>query len=218
MASIRLGILTDNRILGEGLHRILGAEPDVGPVDLVLDPAAFLAPANGDIAGRPEVLVVDGGAPEHLQWCGRLARMAEQPAVVVIGVRPEDDGAAAALRAGARGIVCKGASAVQLVRAIRAVHEGVVWAPQSVLERALDVPRAGDLTPDHDAKLTRRELEIAREAATGMSNKEIAGRLSISEATVKAHLSNIFRKLKVRDRLQLVFRYHDLKRGAVLIP
>jgi DNA-binding NarL/FixJ family response regulator len=214
MSRIRLGILTDNRVLGEGLRRILGADPDVGLVGVLQEPTGFLAVGSAD---GPEVLLVDAQAPEYLQWCSQLAHSATRPSIVLISVAPDSAGAVEGLRAGARGIVCKGATAEQLMTAIHVVHEGVVWAPQAVLERALD-SASGRQGAALDSRLTRRELEIARDAATGLTNKEIAGRLSISEATVKAHLSSIFRKLKVRDRMQLVFLYLDPKRSASLTP
>jgi DNA-binding NarL/FixJ family response regulator len=128
--------------------------------------------------------------------------------VIVLLVDDGDDAALGALRQGARGVLARDASREELGRAIHAVHHGQIWAPRSVVARALDllaalpVGRKGPASQPEE--LSPRETDVARHVGAGLSNREIAGRLAISEATVKAHLSRAFRKLGVRNRAGLV--------------
>ena len=105
-----------------------------------------------------------------------------------------------------------------LEKAIRYVHEGHIWAPHLVLDRVVEDAATGrEERPEHRPlavdRLSGREQEVLRHAGQGLSNKEIAGRLGITPATVKAHLTRVFQKLGLRDRLQLAVRY-----GARLSP
>ena len=121
-----------------------------------------------------------------------------------------------AVRRGALGLVQKGASADVLVRAIYKVHGGEAWFDRTLMGRALvELTRARDVTPEAPAaaqlaSLTKREREIIRLVGEALKNKAIAERLRISEATVRHHLTSIYEKLGVSDRLELVvyaYRY-----------
>ena len=112
-----------------------------------------------------------------------------------------------AVRLGVQGIVLKENALQVLVQAVREVHAGGQWLEQRAAGRALAKMlqrQAGER--DLAAVLTQREIEIVRMVATGLRNKEIARRLSITEGTVKIHLHNIFEKLKVESRLELTLR------------
>ena len=114
-----------------------------------------------------------------------------------------------ALKSGARGIIAKSATVENLIKAVRLVHQGEVWASHRVLtlavkelaDRSVD---AGPADPAIKDRLSRREQDIAQLIASGLSNQEVATRLNITEATVKAHLTHIFfHKLMLRGRGQL---------------
>lgn len=207
MAPVRIATYTKFVLLQEGLHRILGAEP------------SFIAASGGsDASARAgatrasDVALVDSGMEDALTLCAKLAAHEDGPRVIFVGVADDYEWSMDALRAGARGLVGASVTADALIRAIRAVHQGAMWIPEQLLAASMDrfVPYVR--TP-HDGiavRLSAREREVFRHAATGMSNKELAGLLHISEATVKVHLTSIFSKLGVRGRAELAAAYHGI--------
>jgi len=139
-----------------------------------------------------------------------IARFPQAKFVVLANI-PTDDDALAALGAGAHGY-CNAYAAPEVLKEVaEVVTRGGLWVGESLLSRLLAAMAknfggnpAPAAPPDGPlSRLTDREIEIAREIARGRSNKEIAGDLGIAERTVKSHLTVIFEKLGVRDRLQL---------------
>lgn len=135
--------------------------------------------------------------------------------IIALSSNPRDDEALAALDAGCVGYGHTFSNASTLRQLKDVVAGGQVWVGQSVMQRILrTVTRAAAVTPpaaaEWQASLTAREVEIATLAAHGISNNEIAARCKITERTVKAHLSAIFSKLHVTDRLQLALRVHGI--------
>ena len=116
----------------------------------------------------------------------------------------------AAMRAGARAVVFKRFAIEMLLDAVHAVVEGNVWLPPVLQARV-----ASALHEAGQRRLTPRELDVVRHVAMGLRNADIARRLFISEETVKAHLSNVFGKLGVRDRTELAL--HALRTGIVTL-
>jgi DNA-binding NarL/FixJ family response regulator len=197
MLRIRVGVMTDSRLLGEGLRRLLSTLPSIV--------ASEVPRAHGPAAGC-DVVLADARALPALVRRGEDDARAGAPILALL-VDDADDAALAALRHGARGVLARDASREELGRAIRAVRDGQIWAPRPVIAHALDLLAAspvGRTTPQAPQDLSPRERDVARHVGAGLSNREIAGRLSISEATVKAHLSRAFRKLGVRNRAGLV--------------
>jgi DNA-binding NarL/FixJ family response regulator len=215
MLPIRIAILSDDRLLGEGLVRIIAGEPSFVVVGEG-DRAAFGPPLR---AAGPQVLLVDSRMEGALALCAELRREGE-PAVIFMAAQGDDAWAMSALEAGARGILAKSARAENLVKAVRVVSEGQVWAPRHLLAgwmehraRASTAVRAGEsiLKQQH---LSDRERDVFRHAAMGLSNKELAKLLVISQATVKAHLTSIFQKLGLRGRTELAAAYHGMLPSA----
>ena len=140
-----------------------------------------------------------------------IERLVAYAAVLVVTASETVDDAVAALRAGARGFVPKRLAVETLLAAIAAVVKGHIWLPP-VLEAA--VRRRLDEAPANG--LTRRERDVAAFVARGLRNADIGHELGISEVTVKTHLNNIFHKLRLRDRAELV-RYAT-RAGIVAAP
>lgn len=150
-------------------------------------------------------------ATAHSDWkaqLGRAARTLPECPVVVLSLAPESDEAVRALDLGAKGY-CHALSVPMLMREVAiVVRHGGLWIGPELMARVISAAgRALGVRDDvRPSRLSPRETEVAREVAAGLSNKEIAAKLGITERTVKAHLSAIFEKLGVRDRLQLVLR------------
>jgi DNA-binding NarL/FixJ family response regulator len=155
---------------------------------------------------RPRVLLLDAEAlgSNAETVIRRLRRAAPATRILVMATWAEEESAEEALRAGASGIIEKGSDLETLVRAIKAVAAGQVWRSRRTAawisehstDSRLDLSRSNRL-------LTNRERQIMDGVSRDLRNKEIALRLKISEKTVKAHLNNIFRKLKLDSRVAL---------------
>jgi DNA-binding NarL/FixJ family response regulator len=204
MTRVPVAVLTPNRLLAEGLQQML--EVLEFEVTWAGDPGDW--PDEDPRAGAAEVLLIDARVEGWLDWSRRLS--SKRP-VVLFGMAAGEESALEALRAGARGVLTQDDGVDELSRATRRVHAGQVSAPDTVVARALDLltalPAAEGRPTPLTLGLTPREQDIARRLAGGLSNREIAARSEISEATVKAHLTRIFRKLGVRDRIQLALAY-----------
>jgi DNA-binding NarL/FixJ family response regulator len=206
---IRVAILADSRLFCEGLRRICATD-----ASLIVVGEASLATAREIIrTSTPDILLADGRIDGILTLCRELRRDKARPWAILLAVESDDDWAMRVLEAGARGILTKTATAEDFVKAIHVVHEGQIWASKTVM--ALIVEALATLARETEAtqtllvqRLSSREQAIAQHAGSGLSNQEIANRLNLSEATVKAHLTSIFRKFGVRDRAQLIARYH----------
>ena len=157
---------------------------------------------------EPDVILLDLKLPgvDGIAVLGELKARHDQSRVLVLTSVTDHALAAAAMRAGAAGVLYKDVDPDALVRAIRAVHDGhLLLAPEAAgtLLHATSAPARG-----LDA-LTSREREVLGELAKGRSNREIARALHVSEKTVKTHVSAVLAKLGVRDRVQLVIFAYD---------
>lgn len=152
---------------------------------------------------RPTVLLFDyeGLGPSAERAIRRLRRIARGMRILVLATRASDETVERVLRAGASGLVGKQQTFVTLVRAIRAVVVGELWANRRatahLVEHLAGESERGESAAD---RLTPREWEITDAVGQGLRNKEVARILRISEKTVKSHLNNIFRKLHVDNR------------------
>jgi DNA-binding NarL/FixJ family response regulator len=209
MPAIRTAVITDDRLLREGLICILSGKGSFTVVG-EHDRCTFGADLRG---GRPDVLLVDSRMEGTLALCAAL-KVPGSPAVILLAADEDDGFAVRALDAGARGILVKRTGSADLMKAIRVVSEGEIWARRQAIATRMErlaarSPRpAGGLLAQE--LLSGREREVLLHTATGLSNKELADRLGISEGTVKAHLTSIFQKLGVRGRTELVAAYHGL--------
>lgn len=161
-------------------------------------------------AARPDVVVIDfdldsrcAAAPQQL---AQLVRAAKGCPVLLLTAQEDPKAIAVALQHGVRGIVIKTRNADMLLRAIRGVAAGEAWLEASLLAQVFGQNAASTDTehPVQVGKLTRRELEIVELISLGLQNKKIAERLGISETTVRHHLTSIYDKLSVTNRLELM--------------
>ena len=211
--AIRVLIADDQRVVRDGLSMLVALINGVEVVGTACDGAEAVRLAA---ARRPDVIMMDLRMPGTDGITATADLRERQPAarVLVLTTYADEDAIVPALRAGARGYLTKDASAEQIEAAIHAVHAGAgqTYLDPAVQERlvaavvsqpagAAPGPGAGGKLPDG---LTAREAEVLTLLASGLSNAEIAGRLFLSNATVKTHINRIFAKTGARDRAQAV--------------
>ncbi len=173
--------------------------------------------AAAGVAGAGDALLwLDGSRIASREALERELRRALQvsPRIVVMRPAPAESEAFALLSLGASGYCHVAASPRQLQEIAGVVEEGGVWMPPELLRRLVGLSRRVVTPGARDAagvsSLTEREFAVASLVGGGASNREIAERLAVSERTVKAHLSAIFHKMKVRDRVQLALAMNDI--------
>jgi DNA-binding NarL/FixJ family response regulator len=200
-SALRVLVVDDQKIVREGLATILDLLPEVS----VIGTAGNGAEALELVARRrPDVVLMDLHMPA-LDGVGATRRIvAEHPstAVLILTTYGEDDDALEALRAGARGVLTKDAGREEISRALHQAAAGHMTLAAPLQARLLaaaappDVPIRAEL-PDG---LTAREGEVLGLIGAGFTNREIAERLVVSEATVKTHINHLFSKIDARDR------------------
>lgn len=205
--TIRVLVADDERLVRAGFRMILAAEPDIDVVAEAGDGREALAEVR---RSRPDVVLMDIRMPEvdGLTATRRILDLAgERPHVILLTTFDLDEYVYQALRAGASGFLLKDAPEDQLVAAIRvAATGGSMFAPTATRRLVEEFARRGppaEAPPGLD-ELTPREVEVLRLVARGLSNREIAGELVVTEHTAKTHVAHILGKLGLRDRVQAV--------------
>jgi DNA-binding NarL/FixJ family response regulator len=204
MSELRIAIVSDDPILCDALLRIIQSDASLTALPMTGDALAHPRPRRL----QPDVLLVDSQMPGMLAVC-RQARDEGGAAVIFVAVGDDNAWVLDALSAGARGILYRRATAEDVLKAIHVVLSGDVWAPRDLLAavwlRHVNASVVTRRTTEAllEQRLTLREREVLRCTASGLGNKEVAALLSISEATVKVHLTHIFRKLGLRSRGEL---------------
>lgn len=207
--AIRLLLADDHPIVLEGLEQLFRLEPDVEVVARCRDGEETLRAVE---RLRPDVLVLDVRMPgvDGLEVLRRLAAEPAAPQVVLLTATLDEQQLLGAIRLGARGIVLKEMAPQLLVEAVREVHGGGQWLDKGTMRRALATLLQREAGAHQAAHLlTARELEIVRMVVGGQRNRQIAEGLGISEGTVKIHLHNVYEKLGVGGRLELVLWAQD---------
>lgn len=204
-------IIVDDQVLARaGLRMILEGQPDLRIVGEGADGVDAVGLAR---RLRPTVAILDVRMPRMDGLAATRRILEETPAtrILILTTFDLDEYAFEALRAGASGFLLKDAPAEDIVHAVRMVARGdATLAP--ALTRRLIEHFAARPRPDASprlATLTGRELEVLRLLAAGGSNADIGGRLALSEATVKTHVSRLLDKLDVRDRVQAVIYAYE---------
>ncbi|QKW39513.1 response regulator transcription factor [Actinomadura sp. NAK00032] len=208
---IRVVLVDDQELVRAGFKMVLDAQPDIEVVGEAGDGVQALELLR---TTRADVVLMDVRMPrmDGIE-ATRLVVAQAGPKVVILTTFDLDEYAFAAIKAGAGGFMLKDAGPAQLIEAIKAVHSGDAVVAPSTTKRLLDrfavhLPDAAEKANGALETLTEREGEVLQLVARGMSNAEIAGRLYVSEATVKTHMGRILMKLGLRDRVQaVVFAY-----------
>jgi DNA-binding NarL/FixJ family response regulator len=201
---IRLVLADDHPIVLDGLEGLFRLEPDFAVVARAGNGAAALVAVQEH---QPDVLILDLRMPEldGLGVLRELKRLEIPTHVVLLAADLEEDEVLEALRLGVRGIVLKDLAPQMLVECVRKVHGGEPWLQQQMSGRAIEtLLRRDAASRDTKSGLTPRETEIVRMVASGLGTAEMAKGLSISEGTVKIHLHNVYKKLGVQNRVELV--------------
>lgn len=209
MKKIRVGLVDDHRIVLEGLAQVLSLEKDIEVVFRCDHAAAALEATKAD---RPDVLVADVKMPgvDGIELLRQISQLQAPPPVVLLTASISDRQIVEAVRIGIAGIVLKEAAPRELVGCVRAVAAGEKWIDEKTFQSALDsVMKREEGFSRTTRALTKREMEIVRMLASGLRNKEIGERLTISEGTVKMHLHSIYEKLHVSGRLELTIYARD---------
>jgi DNA-binding NarL/FixJ family response regulator len=200
---IRILIADDHPILRDGLRKLLEAEADFVVAGEASNGHDALEAAR-QLA--PDVMLLDLAMPglPYLDVLRALSASSLPTRPLLLTASIESDEIVKALQVGARGVVMKDSASHILMKAIRTVMAGQYWIARQSVGSLVDTVRARSIAPlDRRFGLTPRELEIVMTVATGLTNKEIAQRFSLSEETVKHHLTKIFTKLGVANRLEL---------------
>lgn len=203
VAPVRVMIADDHPIVREGLGAVLGALPDF---ELVATAATGAEAVSAAAASQPDVVVMDLYMPDldGVQATRQILAASPDVAVLVLTMYEDDDFLIAALKAGARGYLLKGASHSEIARALRSVADGEAVFGAGIADRALS-RLSGQVRPaDPFPQLTRREREILVLLAQGCGNADIARKLFLSPKTVRNHIANILAKLDVPDRAQAI--------------
>lgn len=227
MGDIRLLIVDDQDIVRRGLEIILNSQPGIHVVGQAADGQEAIEQAQ---ALRPDVVLMDLKMPRlsGVQATRRITESLPDTQVVILTTYDTDNLVFEGIKAGAKGYLLKDAPEETIVEAVRGVMRGESQLDPGVARKVLQAfhrmaqerdevgrgkrpPTTSELPPLE--KLTRREEEVLHLLAGGLSNREIAERLSLSVGTVKNHVSNIIGKLQANDRTQAVII--ALKRGLV---
>jgi DNA-binding NarL/FixJ family response regulator len=204
MRRIRIVLADDHVIVLDGLEQLFRLEPEL---EVVARSTTAEAAVKAVQEHRPDVLVLDLVMPGHDgMWVLReLSELNLPTRTVLLTAHVEENRLVEAIRLGVWGIVLKEMAPRMLMECVRKVHAGEKWLEQQSVTRAIERMQKRESEIDRLTRLlTPRELEIVRLASEGLRNKEIGERLSITEGTVKIHLHNIYEKLGVTGRSQLI--------------
>ncbi len=212
--TLRVLVVDDHPLYRDGLVTAISAMPEVDVVGTAADGVEAIAEAA---RLTPDVIVMDLHMPRlnGIEATRRIVTDQPSVAVLVLTMLDGDDSVFAAMRAGARGYLVKGADREEIRQALEAVARGGVVFSAGVATRVLGFFAGGAGAPAAPfPELTEREREILDLVARGLTNTEIASRLVLSPKTVRNHVSNVFGKLQVASRAEAVAQARDAGLGG----
>lgn len=214
MTAIRVLVADDQRLIREGIASLLNIQDGVQVVDTAVDGQEALQKA---LALLPDVVLMDVRMPimDGIAATRKIRQQLPGCQVLMLTTFDDDEYIIKSLQAGACGYLLKDIPAADLAQAVRLAHVGIYQLAPSVAGKLVgqladNVP-TGSPKPPPALDLTSRELDVLHLIATGATNREIAEALSISEGTVKNHVSNILSRLGLRDRIQAALFAHEHK-------
>jgi DNA-binding NarL/FixJ family response regulator len=210
---IRTVIADDHPVVRDGLRALFASLPGI---ELVAEAATGREAIRAAVTERPDVVVMDLHMPDvdGVAATAGIARSAPDVAVLVLTMFEDDDSVLAAVRAGARGYLLKGADQDEITRAITTVADGGAVFGPGIARRVLGcltapAPAAAEPFPD----LSHREREVLGLIAAGLNNAAIANRLQLAPKTIGNHVSAIFAKLQVATRSEAIVQARDAGLG-----
>ena len=209
---IRVVVVDDEPMVCAHLRTILGSAPDIEVVDEAHDGAAGV---EAVVRSRPDVVLMDLRMPvmDGIAAIERIVKLANPPIVVVLTTFDADQYVLRALRAGAAGFLVKSTPPEDLIGLVRVAAEGhTVLSPAAtrrLIAASADRQLAAERARKQVGSLTEREVEVLTGLGEGLSNAQIAGRLYLSEATVKGYVSRMLDKLGLDNRTQAGLLAHD---------
>jgi DNA-binding NarL/FixJ family response regulator len=214
MDRLRILIADDHPVVRDGLRLALQLLPDA---EVVGEAATGAQAVEVAASLQPDLVVMDLHMPEvnGIDATRQIVRASPHIAVLVLTMFDDDTSVFAAMRAGARGYLLKGADQDEIARAVRAVAAGEAIFGPAIATKVLGYFAAahGTHLPPAFPELTDREREVLELVAQGLSNQQITRQLVVSPKTVRNHISNIFAKLQVADRAQAIVRAREAGLG-----
>lgn len=206
---IRLLIVDDHPAFRRGLELMLS---DVDDIEVVAQAASGEEAVELAVQATPDVVLMDLRMPglDGIESTRRLKRLHSSLSVVVLTMFEDDASVFAAMRAGARGYVLKGADQDEIERAVRAAAAGEAIFGPAIADRVIrHFAQGGDHPRSTFPSLTQRECEVLSLIANGKGNAAIAHELGINLKTVRNHVSNVFTKLHVSDRASAIVKARE---------
>lgn len=218
MEKIRVLIADDHALFREGLRSLLNAMPDIEVVGEASDGEVAITQVKDS---QPDVVLMDINMPgvNGIEAMRLILNSHPDLGVIIVTMLEDDASVFAAMKAGARGYILKGAHHEDVLQAIRTVAGGQAVFGPAVATRMMTFFQSLSTTPNSTEpsntfpELTTREREVLQLMSHGASNKDIAEKLFISGKTVSNHITNIFSKLQVANRAQAVLRARDAGLG-----
>ena len=200
---IRVMLADDHVLVREGTRRLLEAEPDI---EVIAEAGDGISAVEQAVASQPDVLIIDVAMPgmTGIEATRLIKQQLPKVAVLALTAYDDDQYVLALLNAGAAGFLLKDVRGQELVTAVRSVHRGEAVLQPAIAVRALRQAVSHRSPTVSMPPLSDREMEVLREAARGLPNKDIARRLNLSVRTIHTHLGNIFAKLGVGSRTEAV--------------
>ena len=200
---INVVVVDDHPIFRAGLIQAISTE---GDIDVVGEGESGEEALELVCVLEPDILLLDAWMKDSgLSHVSEIVMARASTRVVMVTASENQDDIAKALEAGVSGYVLKGTTGPEMRSIIRAIHAGENYIPPGLLGLLLNVLQEKSVEQhqyDVSAKLSRQETQVLQQLSYGLSNKEIGQRLSVTERTIKFHLSNIFAKLGVRNRVE----------------
>src|SRR5215204_6093313 len=211
--TIRVAVVDDQRLFTRGLSGLVDMLPEMEVVGVAYDGEEAVELCRKE---EPDVVLMDISMPkmDSISATRQIRDLLPQTAIIILTGHEEDEHIFEGIKAGAQGYLLKDSEPEDLSRAIRTVHAGDTIIAPDLAQKMLNTfeirPGSSHLAPP---PLTERELEVIRALAQGMSDRQIAGTLGISQKTVRNHTSNIYRKLHIFDRTQAVI--YAIREGVI---